>query len=59
MTGAYIRIKQGNRYVNIEIEHLTDDERRIFFSNRPHVEVINWMNMLCHFITKHDQPNEQ
>lgn len=47
MTGAYLRVKRGDKWENIEVEHLTDDEIREKFATREPQELINWMIMLC------------
>lgn len=47
MTGAYLRTKRGDKWENIEVEHLTDDEIREKFATREPQELINWMTMLC------------
>lgn len=31
MTGAYIRVKRGDKWMHIEIENLTNDERNEIF----------------------------
>jgi hypothetical protein len=31
MTGAYLRVKRGDEWENIEVEHLTNEERKILF----------------------------
>lgn len=33
MTGAYLRVKRGDKWENIEVEHLTDDERQKILKN--------------------------
>lgn len=47
MTGAYLRVKRGDKWENIEVEHLTDDEIREKFATREPQELISWMLMLC------------
>lgn len=47
MTGAFMRVKRGDKWENIEVEHLTDDEIREKFATREPQELINWMIMLC------------
>lgn len=47
MTGAYLRVKRGDKWENIEVENLTDDEVREKFATREPQELINWMIMLC------------
>lgn len=47
MTGAFMRVKRGDKWENVEVEHLTDDEIREKFATREPQELINWMIMLC------------
>jgi len=47
MTGAYIRVKRGESFQNIEIEHLTDEERRELFKNTDKETIVSWINLLC------------
>lgn len=47
MTGAFLRVKRGNKFENIEIEHLTKDERFDIFVTREPEEIIRWLDMLC------------
>lgn len=44
MTGAYVRVKRDGEFKAIEIEHLTDAEREVFFENHAFVP---WMNLVC------------
>ena len=46
MTGAYLRVKRGNKFENIEVEFLSDEERKFIFSDRKPDELISWMNLL-------------
>lgn len=54
MTGAYLRVKQGDRFENVEVEHLTDAERFEIFSNRQPDEIIRWLNLVCHELARID-----
>jgi len=47
MTGAYLRVKRGDTWENVEVEHLTDEEIHEKFATREPQELINWMIMLC------------
>ena len=47
MTGAYLRAKRGDKFENIEVEHLTDEEIKEKFLQRSPEELFNWMIMLC------------
>jgi len=52
MTGAYLRVKNNEgKFVSVEVEHLTDDERLKIFKDRPPEELIRWMNLLCHTLS--------
>ena len=48
MTGAFLRAKRDGRWVNIEVEHMTDGEREEAFLGRTPVELVRWIHMLCH-----------
>ncbi len=45
MTGAYLRVDRNGKWESIEVEHLTDDERRKIFKNDDFL--INWFNLVC------------
>lgn len=47
MTGAYLRVKRNDKWENIEVEHLTKEERTELFINREPVELLRWMDLLC------------
>lgn len=47
MTGAYLRVKRGGEWHNVEVEHLTDEELIEKFTHRESHELVNWMRMLC------------
>lgn len=47
MTGAYLRAKRGDKWENIEVENLTDEELEEKFLKRTPEELVNWMKMLC------------
>lgn len=47
MTGAYLRVKRGDEWENIEVEHLTEAELEEKFLHRTPEELVNWMKMLC------------
>jgi len=47
MTGAYMRVKRNEKWINIEVEHLTDEERTEIFKNKDSEELIRWINALC------------
>ena len=47
MTGAYLRVKRGNKWQNIEIEYLSDGERLELFKESSTEEVLKWLNFMC------------
>ena len=47
MTGAYVRIKREGTWQNVEIEYLTDAERRELFKDADSEEVLRWLNFMC------------
>ena len=52
MTGAYLRIKRNDEWVNVEIEHLSETELMEQLSDKPADELVRWINMLCAHIQK-------
>lgn len=49
MTGAYLRVKREGKWINLEVEHLTDEERQEKFSQEKEPQhLIGWINLLCH-----------
>jgi hypothetical protein len=46
MTGAYLRVKRDGKWQNLEVEHLTDEEREELLKNDP--RLIQWLNLACH-----------
>lgn len=48
MTGAYLRVKRNDEWQNIEVEYLTDSERKELFENRSVEELMRWLNLTCH-----------
>jgi len=47
MTGAYVRIKRGEKWDNIEIEYLTDEELEEFLTEK---DSKKWAIFLAKFI---------
>ena len=45
MTGAYLRVKRDGKWDNVEVEHLTDDERKQLLKDDP--RSLKWINLLC------------
>jgi len=46
MTGAYLRIKRDGKMDNVEVEHLTDKERKKLLENDP--RLLQWLDVVCH-----------
>jgi len=58
MTGALVRIKRDGIYQAIEIEHLTNDERKEFFLVIHKADtdtMLKWINLLCGVIVKTEE----
>ena len=47
MTGAYLRVNRGGKWQNVEIEYLTEGERRELFKEAGTEEVLKWLNFMC------------
>lgn len=47
MTGAYLRVKRGDIWQNIEIEYLSDKEREELFKEADNEELLKWLNFMC------------
>jgi hypothetical protein len=47
VTGAYLRVKRGGCFQNIEVEHLTDAERMELLGGRTPDALMKWLNMVC------------
>jgi hypothetical protein len=47
MTGAYLRVKRDGKWDNVEVEHLTDQERHHTFIDRTPKELVKWLNLVC------------
>jgi len=46
MTGAFVRVERKGKFEAIEIEHLTDNERRDLFGHDGG-RVLAWLNLVC------------
>jgi hypothetical protein len=51
MTGAFLRVKRDGRWENIEVEHLTSEERAEIFTNRDD-DILPWFDMVCNLLAK-------
>ena len=52
MTGAYLRAKRNGKWQPVEVEYLTDDERKEKFLSRDATEIIDWLNIVCRALVK-------
>jgi hypothetical protein len=52
MTGAYCRVKRDGNWQSLQVEELTDAERREIFAGSPADELLRWIDMLCHELQK-------
>ena len=48
MTGAFLRVKRDGKMQNIEVEHLTNDERAKLFADPE--EALKWLNFTCEIL---------
>lgn len=53
MTGAYLRVKRDGKFENIEIEHLTDDEREKLLSNDD--RLMQWLHVVSNKLADADR----
>lgn len=54
MTFAFLRVKRGGNWDNIEVEHLTDKERRELFKDRDKEELLSWFDLVCNKLAEVD-----
>jgi hypothetical protein len=47
MTGAFLRVKRGDKYLPVEVEFLTDEELDAAFLDRTPEALVSWIKMLC------------
>ena len=45
MTGAFLRVERNGKFENVEIEHLTNEERESLFVDGD--KALQWLNFLC------------
>lgn len=58
MTGIYFRVNRNGKWVNKEIEYLTNEERQELFKDRTNEELIRVINALCQnldYISEEDE----
>lgn len=47
MTGAFLRVKRDDKWENLEVEFLTDEELDAAFLDRTPAALVSWIKMLC------------
>jgi hypothetical protein len=47
MTGAYLMAERDGERQPVEVEHLTDEERKKKLGDRDTEELLRWLNMVC------------
>lgn len=52
MTGAYLRIKRKGKWENVEVEHLTDEERETILKDDP--RLMGWLHVVCNNLASID-----
>jgi hypothetical protein len=53
MTGAYLRVKRGDKWCNVEVEHLTHDERREVLARINRGDGLHpWLDVVCDTLAK-------
>ena len=46
MTGAYLRVKRNDKYENVEIEYMTNEEIDEVFGKAENEELLRWLKFL-------------
>jgi len=52
MTGAYLRVKRNDKWENIEVEHLTDEERESILKDD--ARLMQWLHIVCNKLVSVD-----
>jgi hypothetical protein len=47
MTGAYLMAERDGERQPVEIEHLTDEERKEKLGDRGAEEILRWLDLVC------------
>lgn len=55
MTGAYLRVQRNGKWESIEVEYLTDNERRSIFSRKSTEVLLDWLHMTCRALRENEQ----
>ncbi len=50
MTGAYLRVKRNDKWENVEVEHLTNEERESLLKNDG--RLIHWLHLVCNKLSE-------
>ena len=50
MTGGYLRVKRNDKWENVEVEHLTDEERETILKDDD--RLMNWLHMVCNKLSE-------
>ena len=53
MTGAFLRVNRDGKLENVEIEHLTDEERERMLANDP--RLLAWLHLVCHELAQAEE----
>ncbi len=59
MTGAFFRVKRYDKWENVELEHLTDDERGNLLKDREPEFVLSCLDLACKKLRENEQLFEQ
>lgn len=54
MSGAYLRVQRDGKWLNIEVEHLTPEERQEALRDRGAVELLRWLDLVCKKLAEAD-----
>jgi len=52
MTGAYLRVKRNDKWENIEVEYLTNEERESILKDDD--RLMQWLHLVCNKLTSVD-----
>ena len=55
MTGAFFRVKRLDKWENVELEHLSDDERRNLLKDRDNEFVQSCLDLACKKLRENEQ----
>lgn len=52
MTGAYLRVQRDGEWQSLEVEYLTDDERKMWLTGEGEGKLLLWLNLVCKKLAK-------